>query len=301
MKPAHLIKTAIVSIMISNISFAQSDEITISREKQSEIAAESSVRQKHLNFFIISRRKKGKLDPATRFNVLRTKIKSMLRQKKFVAIVARDAKQASAKIQYRLEKYNARIGTLWFDSHGMYKKGYSLFFIGHDEYSYETLKESFTASPLRQLTEFSDQYTRIVIGSCYGGATYERASIDYANTTRMNGDSLMMVIGKIFPRSSIYACESWVMTKPGLFLKKAAVAGFPGRKLFRDVCYQPAWQNMGKWNAYNAATNNFSSINPVTMDIYGNLIVRTSSYTQKEKVKKAIIKNLKKLETGLYK
>lgn len=285
-------------ICLGNIAFCQFQDNVASNEPVNET---SISQKKKLNFFIVSKRHKGKFDPATRFNVFRTKLKSMLRQKKFVAIVARDAEQASVKMQYRLEKYNARIGTIWFDSHGKYIKGYSLFFIGHDEYNYKTLKDSLWISPLKELAAFSDGETKIVIGSCYGGATYERPSVDYKDTTRMNGDSLMIGMGKIFNQSSIYACESWVMSKPGLFLKRAAVAGYPGRKLFRDVCYQPAWENMGKWNEYNAATDNFASINPVTLDTYGNLMLRTASYPLKEETRKRIINNLSKLKPGLYK
>lgn len=294
-------KTILISlsfIFSCNIVFCQFPD-----NVQSNVPVnETSISQKkRLNFFIVSKRHKGKLDLASRFNVLRTKLKSLFRKKKFVSIVAGNACQASSKIQYRLKKYNARIGTLWFDSHGMYKKGYSLFFIGHDEYSYKTLKDSSLIQPMKELSSFSDQDTKIIIGSCYGGATYHRASIDYKDTTRMNGDSLMIAMGKVFNQSSIFACESWVMTKPGLFLKRAAVAGNPSRKLFRDVCYQPVWENMGKWNEYNAATNNFSSVNPVTLDMYGNLIVRTLSYTEKEDVHNKINNNLKKLKQGLYK
>ncbi|MBL7708717.1 MAG: hypothetical protein JNJ86_06570 [Chitinophagaceae bacterium] len=258
-------------------------------------------KKKKLNFFVISKRKKGALDLASRFNVFRAKLKSLFRRKKFVAIVAKDGQQASAKILYRLEKYNGRIGTLWFDSHGMYKKGYSLFFIGKDEYSYKTLKDSTIVQPLQQLAPHVGEDTKIIIGSCYGGATYTRSSIDYKDTTRMNGDSLMIGIGEILGKGNIYACESWVMTKPGLFLKKAAVAGYPGRKLFRDVCYKPAWENVSKWNHYNATTDQFATVNPVTMDMYGNLLFLKQAYAEKKEVKKDISKNLGKLEHGLYK
>jgi hypothetical protein len=286
-------------ILAGNIAFCQLQDNVSMNELRNEVATVSQ--NKKLNFFVVSKRHKGKLDPASRFNVFRSKLKSLFRRKKFVAIVARNGQQASDKIQYRLKKYNARIGTMWFDSHGRYKKGYSLFFIGNDEYSYKTLRDSSVIQPLKQLAAFSDMETRVIIGSCYGGATYQRASIDYKDTTRMNGDSLMITLGKIFQQATVYACESWVMTKPGLFLKRAAVTGYPGRKLFRDVCYQPAWENMGKWNEYNAVTHNFNHINPVTLDMYGNAIVRTLSYTDKEDVKKRIIKNLEKLQSGLYK
>ncbi len=299
MRIAKAIILLFTYLCTSTIALCQFKDNVTGASTGQEIA--SIAEKRNLNFFIISQPKKGKIDLASRFNIFRGKLKSLFRKKKFVAIVARNAKQASAKVQRKLKKYNARIGTLWFDSHGMYKKGYSLFYIGDDEISYHSLKDSITFLPLQKLAAFSDDETKVVIGSCYGGATYFRYSIDYRDTTRMNGDSLMMEIGKIFKQATVYGSESWVMTKPGLFLKRAAVAGFPRRKLFRDICYQPAWSNMGKWNEYNAATNSFAGINPVTMDMYGNLMVRTISYTTKTEVKKDIVKNLGKLEPGKYK
>lgn len=266
-----------------------------------EVKSASQRVHRHVNFFVVSKRKPGKFDPASRFNVFRAKIKSFFRKKKFVAIVAEDAGQMSSKVQRHLKKNKANLGTLWFDSHGMYKKGYSLFFIGHDEYSYYSLQDSAVAEPLRQLAAFADEKTNVVIGSCYGGATYHRASIDYADTTCMNGDSLMIALGNIFQRSTIYGSESWVMTKPGLFLKRAAVAGHPSRKLFLDICYQPAWERIGKWNEYNAQTSRFSSINPLTMDMYGNVLIRTLPYAEKDEVRKTVTKKLQQLKPGLYK
>ncbi len=298
MKPKHFITVIFALLLLNSRVFPQQNN-SVSNEIEN---IHSSVEnKKKLNFFVIAKRKKGKLDLATRFNVFRTKLKSLFRKEKFISIVAGDARQMSAKVQYRLNKYKGSIGTIWFDSHGMYKKGYSLFFIGHDEYSYKTLKDSSYISPIALLAAYSDVNTKVIIGSCYGGATYQRASIDYKDTTKMNGDSLMIYLGEIFQQATVYASESWVMTKPGLFLKRGAVAGFPGRKLFRDYCYQPAWENMGKWNEYNAVSNSFSPVNPLTMDMYGNAIVRTISYTSKEEVKKDIIKNLNRLEVGLYK
>jgi hypothetical protein len=255
-----------------------------------------------LNFFVIAKRKKGKLDPATRFNVLRTKIKSVIRPKKFVAVVARDADQASAKIIHRLTKHNSNIGTIWFDSHGLYKKGYSLFFVGHDEINYKSAKDSCIAVAFEKLTYYSTDNTRLVIGSCYGGATYTRSSVDYRDTTRMNGDSLMIALSRFFPQARIYGSESWVMTKPGIFNNnKAAVAGYPKRKLFRDMCYRPAWENVGKWNEYNATTKTFTRTNNVVLDSYGNLALATRSYIEKKSNKKDVTKNLLRLEFDLYK
>ena len=289
----------LAGLLVWNTSFAQYNA-DISGH-QNDIDSFSTPAKPKINFFIISKPKKGKIDLATRFNILRGKLKGLFRKKKFVAIVARNASHASKKIQRRITKTNTRIGTLWFDSHGMYKKGYSLFFIGADEVSYYTLKDSAIALPFQKMARYADGESKIVIGSCYGGATYYRYSIDYRDTTRMNGDSLMVSLGKIFNSASIYGSESWVMTKPGLFLKRAAVAGFPRRKLFRDICYEPAWQNIGKWNQYSARTNLFETINPVTLDMYGNLSVRSTAFISKEEVKKDIAKKMAKLKPGLYK
>jgi hypothetical protein len=75
----------------------------------------------------------------------------------------------------------------------MYKKGYSLFFIGKDEISYISLKDSVLISNFEKLSPFADPNTRLVIGSCYGGATYNRSSIDYKDTTRIwvSGTNMM--------------------------------------------------------------------------------------------------------------
>jgi hypothetical protein len=291
--------TTLVIILFSTPIFAQEaqiDETMIGEERVNTIS------NKKLNFFIISKRKKGKLDPATRFNVMRTKIRSLLRPKKFVAIIAADADQGSAKIIHRLKKHKASIGTIWFDSHGSYKKGYSLFFVGHDEVSFSNINDSTIADAFNNLASYTSDATKLVIGSCYGGATYQRSSIDYRDTTRMNGDSLMMALGSFFPNAKIYGSESWVMTKPGIFnAKKPAVAGFPKRKLYRDVCYRPAWENIGKWNEYNAATKTFTHVNTVALDSYGNLSVVRRSFNERPATKKDILKNTSRLEFDLFK
>ena len=298
MKPTTTI-LAMIFCSLSTTAFAQvSDAIYASERKTISLTEQ----KQKLNFFVVSKRKKGKLDPATSFNVLRTKIKSLWRPKNFVAIIAADADQASAKILHRLKKYNANIGTVWFDSHGLYKKGYSLFYIGHDEISFKKLKDSSFTHQFDSLTPYATNETRLVIGSCYGGATYHRSSIDYRDTTRMNGDSLMIALAKFFPQAKIYGSESWVMTKPGIFNDKGvAVAGFPKRKLFHDVCYRPAWENVGKWNEYNAATGMLTQINSVTLDSYGNLEVIRRSFNEKPATQKDIQKNILKLEADLFK
>lgn len=296
--------TLITCIFVSTFANAQVADINPTPAADGSIYAANSTivsKKRKFNFFVISKRKRGKLDLATRFNIFRTRIKGLFRKKRFKSIIAANAQDASDKIRSRLSNKNGRIGTLWFDSHGLYRKGYSLFFVGKDEFSYQTLQDTVTDNPLEQIATYADRETNVVIGSCYGGATYSRASIDYKDTTRMNGDSLMIAIGNIFSEATIYASESWVMTKPGLFRKKAAVAGYPGRKLYRDICYQPAWENVGKWNQYNAKTKSLSKVNPVTLNRNGSLMLIKKRYSEKGEVKKDIMRNLEKLDIGLYK
>lgn len=298
MKLFKLLCSFTLVILISTLSPAQN--IAAVNENGNATETISTVKKKQLNFFIISKRQKGKFDLATRYNIFRAKFQSIYRHRMFVSIVAQNAAQVSDEILNHLNNKNARIGTIWFDSHGKYIKGYSLFLIGKDEISYKVLKDSIISSPFNRIAAFTDDETKLVIGSCYSGATYWRSSIDYKDTTRMNGDSLMFQLGKIFSHATIYGSESWVMSKPGLFHQHAAVSGHLTRNLFHDICYKPAWENLGKWNEYNAATKKFTAVNPVTLDTYGNLKIRARAYTGHDNVNKDIAKNLRKLKPGLY-
>ncbi len=262
--------------------------------------AGSTARQT-VNFFIVSKRKKGKLDLATRFNVLRTKLRGLFHREKFVSVIARDSRHMSNKLTCWLDKKNAALGTVWFDSHGMYKKGYSLFFIGHDEVSYKTIYDSTLISSFRKLSGYTNKESKFIIGSCYGGATYTRASIDYKDTTRMNGDSLMISLGSLLKNGQVFGCESWVMSKPGLFWRRPSAGGNPGRKLFLDQCYEPAWKNVGMWNEYSIDSKTIRSINTVALDKKGNMVVRGKSYLDEKNARKDIDKKLLSLQPNLYK
>jgi hypothetical protein len=288
-----------LAITISFSSVAQTDCIGKPEWKLTDSMTFSS-KQKKINFFIVSKPTK-KIDPASWYNIARTKIKGFFRRESFVSIIAKNVSHMTTKVQNRLRKSNAVIGTIWFDSHGVYKRGFAVFFIGSDELNYKSVKDSQVANSLQQLSNYTRPGSCIVIGSCYGGATFLRKDLHSADSLRMNGDSLMMGLGKILGTATIYGSESWVMTKPGLFHKKAAVAGHPAMRLFKDVVYRPAWQNIGRWNQYNACTDSFSHINPVTLDIHGNAQVRKNNYSEKKEVKKRIEKTLQKLQPGLLK
>ncbi len=253
-----------------------------------------------INFFIISKPDKI-LDPAPWYNIVRTKLRNLFTKKKFIPVVAPSASDAANKICKILTERNAMIGSLWFDSHGAYKKGYSFFTIGSDEFSYISIKDTNYNKPLVMLSVFCDAHTRIGIGSCYGGASYMRPAYKDHPASRMNGDSLMMGAGNIFPYSNIYACESWVMTKPGLFHKSYALAGAPMRKKFKDIAFEPVWERLGEWKMYNAISSKFENVNTISFDKSGNIKICDSNYLSKKKVQKKVRKNLKKLRPGLLK
>ena len=260
-----------------------------------------SAKQHQLNFFIVSKPKKGKFDLASRFNIVRTRIRGFFWRKKFVSIVAANAEQMSSKVLYRLNKANASIRTLWFDSHGIYRRGHSLFQIGTDEFNFQNINDTIYTGPFWSLSSFCDPNTRVIIGSCYGGATFKRASLDSDDTLRMNGDSLMMGLAGIFKNSTVYGSESWVMTKPGLFKKTAAAAGYPLRRIFRDVVYRPVWEKVGVWNAYSTITKQLVQADTPTMDHLGNISFLRNPYSSRKTLKKKVAKNIKKLQPGLLK
>jgi hypothetical protein len=291
------LRICIILLFSSTQLVAQPAEPTVDSAFASLTA---SPNKDHLNFFVISKRKKGKLDLATRFNVFRTKIRGIFHPNTFISVIAENVNDAVSKIKRNLDGNNASLGTIWFDSHGGYKKGYSLFYVGHDECNTKTLSDSMITCRLSLLSSYSNRSTRVIIGSCYGGATYERPSVDYTRTFKMDGDSLMRSLGKIFHDATIFGSESWVMSKPGLFNRKPAVGGNPGRKLFRDVCYRPAWENIGVWNEFNASTQTFCRTNTIALDGQGNLVIRDKPYFIEKNIEKDIQKHLRKLQPGLY-
>lgn len=261
---------------------------------------ETATQKKKMNFFIISKPTKV-FDPASRFNIIRAKLKSLFRHKDFVCIVAGSTEEMSRKVRYRLRKYNAEIGSIWFDSHGSYKKGYSFFTVGNDEISFKNVSDTAMNKGFQELAHFCTEQTRVGIGSCYGGATYSRPGSDQLPHSKMNGDSLMIGMGKLFPMASIYASQSWVMTKPGLFKKRPAMEGFPLRRKFRDVIFEPVWKNVGSWNRYTAADSLLKPVTGVVLDKKGNIWEGYESYLSKKKATKRLVAKMRKLKPALLK
>ena len=153
-------------------------------------------------------------------------------------------------------------------------------------------------SALVILSALCDSNTRIGIGSCYGGATYSKPGVS-GSLQRMNGDVLMRGLGAIFSQATIYACESWVMTKPGLFKEKFAMAGFPLRKKFKDISFEPVWNRLGMWNSYRLSNDEIIAVNCVTLTKHGNIQIRHNSYQSQKKVQTKMAHNKEKLRPNL--
>lgn len=265
-----------------------------------KISAQTSNQKRKLNFFIISKPKKF-WDPATYFNIVRAKLKSLRRPSSFVCIVASSSEQMASKMKFRIRKYNAQIGNIWFDSHGSLKKGYSFFTIGKDEFSYKNIKDSNQVRAFLELADYCDSNTHIGIGSCYGGATYSRPETGTFTESPMKGDSLIIGLGKIFKGTTIYGCESWVMTKPGLFKETFAMAGYPLLRRYKDVVYKPVWEQLGVWNSYSTRFSTLQRVNCIKLDKEGNIGTRFNQYQSQKKVKKQIARILSRLQEGVLK
>jgi hypothetical protein len=109
----------------------------------------------------------------------------------------------------------------------------------------------------------------------------------------------MIGVGNIFKRSSIYASESWVMAKPGIFTDKFGFAGYPLNKRFKDSVYAPVWERIGKWREYSAINGGIKNIATIALDRSGNIQIRDRHYNDFKKAKIKIAKTLKQLRTGL--
>ena|SRR5438093_8268021 len=256
--------------------------------------------QRRVNFYVVN--KPRTLDLFSRLVIIRARKKGMTRRHKFVVVVAGSSKEMKDKVEDYLLKKNAVIGSLWFDTHGHYKNGYSSFVLGKDEFSYKTINDTAYTSNLSALASYCDEYTKVAIGSCYGGATYEKPARETMPASRMNGDSLMIGLANILPKATIYGTEGWVMTKPGIFMKHSyALAGYPLQKRFKDEVYKPVWEHMGIWHSYSFLTKIFQTINTLSLTRMGSIHVKAVSYLDKQKSKEKLAKNLKKLRPNLLK
>jgi hypothetical protein len=253
-----------------------------------------------MNFYVVN--KPRTLDMYSRFVIWRAKHRAASRKEKFIVIVASSTKEVKNKIINNLEKRHAMIGSLWFDSHGHYKNGYSSFIIGDEEFSYKTIRDTSLTKNLHALGAYCDKRTRVAIGSCYSGATYEKPAHNGQPASRMNGDSLVIGLANVLPHAIVFGTEGWVMTKPGIFSTHSyALAGYPIQKRFKDEVYKPVWEHMGIWHSYSTETRTFTTENTLALTHMGTIHVKSQTYLEKEKYQRRQQKNLKRLKPGVWK
>jgi hypothetical protein len=256
--------------------------------------------QHRINFYVVNKPKT--FDLFSKLVIVRARKRGMTRGDKFIVIVARSAQEVKTKMLDYLDKKNAMIGSLWFDTHGRYANGYSSFILGQDEFSYKTIRDSSKTKNLKAIAPFCDEYTQVAIGSCYSGATYEKPPHNGNPASRMNGDSLMIGMAQVLAGATIYGTEGWVMTKPGIFCKHSyALAGYPLQKRFKDEVYKPVWEHMGVWHSYSSLTKKFETVNTLALSRTGTIRVKSVTYLDKEKSKRRLERNLGKLKPGLLK
>jgi hypothetical protein len=243
-----------------------------------------------MNFFVFTREKSKKLDLLSFYTLLRARVKSFFHKKQFRVIKANSSGDAAARITTILLRQKKLIKNIWFDSHGHYINRYSSFRIGTDQFSYKNINNNLATEHLREIALFCDELTKVGIGSCYAGADFYFPATDSTSASRMNGDSLMVGMGNIFPTSGIYASESWVMAKPGIFTNHFGFAGFPLDKRFKNRIYAPVWERIGMWRKYSAQAGAISSVPTIALDNKGNININRISYNNLKKAKNKIAK-----------
>lgn len=251
-----------------------------------------------INFFVFTKERSKKIDWLAIYTLSRARIKSFFHRKQLVVIKAESTADAALQIEKILAGKKKLIKNIWFDSHGHYGNRYSSFKVGADEYSYKNIKDSSAITGLQIIAAYCDEQTKIGLGSCYAGADFYFPATDTTPASRMNGDSLMIGVGNIFNRSSIYASESWVMAKPGIFTNKFGFAGYPLNKRFKDSVYAPVWERIGKWKVYSAK-DGIKNVATIALDRSGNIQIRDRHYNDFKKAKIKIAKTLKQLKAGL--
>ncbi|MBP6024326.1 hypothetical protein [Ferruginibacter sp.] len=258
----------------------------------------SSQPQRRLNFMVSPKQKK--FDQAPFSFQLQAKLMRKYHKADFYVIIVSSSKEMVKKITHILERKNALIGNIWFDSHGHYQRRRSLFEIGEEEFNYKTIRDSALTVHLKKLSAYCDTNTNVGIGSCYGGATYTLPAVETFPAQRMNGDSLMIGTSKLFSNATVYACESFVMTGVGIMNANYALAGMPGRKKFKDPIYAPVWEKLGEWNCYSGKNGEFKK--PVTVSLHhdGRISYKQRNYLSFSKNKKKLEKKIQKFKRGNY-
>ncbi len=195
---------------------------------------------------------------------------------------------------------NQMIGDLWIDSHGTYRSGRSLFMLGFDTVNFVTMDEPRIRKSLQDISIYCDRSSYVTLGACYGSATYDRPSNHILSSSAMQGDSLLLQLGKAFPRTPILASQSWVMTKPFMFGSKWGISGYPLGRRFRDEIFRPVWEQLGNWRMLDPDSGTVRDVNTVSLTSIGDIRFNDINYIDQKKHLRKRSKNLAKLKPGLY-
>ena len=267
-------------------------------DSSSNIGVAIARRYSRVNVFVFSHHNKFNL---ANFSIkMSAEFTELFKKKKFRVIVIRSTKELPGAINKIIDSSKQRIGTLWFDSHGFYKGGHSLFEAGSDTFYCKNIFDSAHTRYLYQVSKFCDQSSNIAIGSCYGGATYTRPGTNYLLASDMHGDSLMIGMGNIFARSTIYASESWVMNKPFLFGRKWGLAGYRIEGKIWDEIYRPVWEHLGVWKVYDPQSKQMQEINTIYLSSSGEIRINEITYQETSKGKRELKRHIEKLEPNVY-
>ena len=110
----------------------------------------------------------------------------------------------------------------------------------------------------------------------------------------------MILLGQLLNGATVYGSESFVMSVPGMFGNSYKLAGGPPNKHFVDPIYKQVWENVGKWNCYDAKHDKLYAVNTVSLDERGNIKTKERPYLSFKKNKEKQLKKLKNLKTGNY-
>ena len=251
-----------------------------------------------INIYVISRDKY--FDFTNHIIVWQAKLASFLHNRKLKIIIATSTEDAEKKMAALMNKHHYTINNLWLDSHGKYRKGYSSFMIGTDEYDYKNIADSNHLSALKKIAGYCNENTKIGLGACYAAADFNFPVLKNGVFQNMYGDSLLKGMAYIFKGSIVYACKSWVMAKPWIFGSKNAMGGFPLDKQYKDTIFLPVWKSMGEWHRYSSALDQIEKINTVYLSHDGDILMQDENYLAQKKAQRKMAINLKRLRPGVY-
>ncbi len=253
---------------------------------------------RRLNFIVSPRQKH--FDGAPFSFQLQAILMKKYHKNDFYVIITGSSEEMLKKITRILERKNALVGNIWFDSHGHFQRRRSLFEIGEEEFNYRSIRDSTLTANLKKLAAYCDTNTNVGIGSCYGGATYTLPAVETFPAQRMNGDSLMIGTSKLFNNATVYACESFVMTGVGIMNAGYAFEGMPVRKKFMDPIYAPVWEKLGEWNCYSGKKGSFEDPVSVSLNQDGSIYIKDRNWLAFEKNKRKLSKKMQLFKRGNY-